>query len=200
MMKESCKTMKVIGLTGPTGAGKTVVAELMELPVVNADNVARQVHKNPAVLKQLCNQFGQDIASRGVLNRAVLATRAFSSKENTLALNAIMHPAITLEIERQLQELEQAGHTHCLLDAPLLFEADCAHLCHTTVGVLAPISVRKNRIIGRDSIPEEMALQRMNAQPDDQYYKDRCDYILLNNGDICELQEDVQVLREELMK
>ena len=192
--------MVVIGLTGPTGAGKTVVAELMELPAVNADKVTRQVHKNPAVLARLCQTFGEDIVSGGILNRAVLANRAFSSKENTLALNAIMHPAITLEIERQLQELEQAGYTHCLLDAPLLFEADCASLCHTTVGVLAPSSVRKNRIIGRDSIPEEMALQRMNAQPDDQYYKDRCDYILMNNGDICELQKDVEALKEKLIK
>ncbi len=192
--------MVVIGLTGPTGAGKTVVAELMELPVVNADKVTRQVHKNPAVLAQLCQTFGEDIVSGGVLNRAVLASRAFSSKENTLALNAIMHPAITLEIERQLQELEQQGHTHCLLDAPLLFEADCAHLCQVTVGVLAPSSVRKNRIIGRDSIPEEMALQRMNAQPDDRYYKDRCDYILVNNGDISQLQKDVEALKLKLMK
>ena len=192
--------MVVIGLTGPTGAGKTVVAELMELPAVNADKVTRQVHKNPAVLARLCQTFGEDIVSGGILNRAVLANRAFSSKENTLALNAIMHPAITLEIERQLQELEQQGNTHCLLDAPLLFEADCASLCHTTVGVLAPSSVRKNRIIGRDSIPEEMALKRMNAQPDDQYYIHRCDHIIYNNGDISQLQKDVEALKEKLTK
>lgn len=192
--------MVVIGLTGPTGAGKTVVAELMELPVVNADKVTRQVHKKPEVLARLCQTFGEDIVCGGVLNRVILANRAFSSKENTLALNAIMHPAIALEIEQQLQALEQAGHTHCLLDAPLLFEADCASLCGVTVGVLAPSSVRKNRIIGRDSIPEELALKRMNAQPDDQYYKDRCDYILINNGDMSQLQKDVQVLKQELMK
>ena len=192
--------MVVIGLTGPTGAGKTVVAQLMELPCVNADLVTRKVHKNQSVLAQLCEIFGKDILSGGVLNRAVLASRAFASKENTLALNAVMHPAITLEIQRQLQELEQQGHTHCLLDAPLLFEADCASLCHATVGVLAPDSVRKNRIIGRDSIPEEMAIRRMNAQPNDQYYIDRCDYILTNNGDICELQKDVEALKQKLMK
>ncbi len=192
--------MKVIGLTGPTGAGKTVVAQLMDLPVVNADEVARQVHKNPRVLSCLCQTFGEDIVSGGVLNRSVLATRAFASKENTLALNAIMHPAITQEIRNRLHTLEQQGHTYCLLDAPLLFEADCADLCHVTVGVLAPQSIRKNRIIGRDSIPEEMAIRRMNAQPGDQYYKDRCDYILINNGDICELQQHVQALLQTLIK
>lgn len=192
--------MIIIGLTGPTGAGKTVVAQFLELPCVNADQVTRKVHKNEAVLKQLCETFGEDIVHEGVLNRGALATRAFASKENTLALNAIMHPAITLEIHRQLQELEKQGYTHCLLDAPLLFEADCASLCHTTVGVLAPDSVRKNRIIGRDSISEEMAIGRMNAQPNDQYYKDRCDYILVNNGDISDLQKDVEALKEKLMK
>ena len=192
--------MKVIGLTGPTGAGKTVVAELLEMPAVNADKVARLVHKDPKVLNQLCARFGEDIVVGGVLNRAVLATRAFAAKEDTDALNAIMHPAILEQIQQQLKTLEQEGNPYCLLDAPLLFEANCYQLCDTIVGVLAPFKLRESRIMERDGIPVEMAQKRMAAQPNDQYYKDRCDYILVNNGNICELQKDVQVLKEKLVR
>ncbi len=192
--------MKVIGLTGPTGAGKTVVAEFLEMPVVNADKVARLVHKDPKILEQLCHRFGEDIVVGGVLNRAVLATRAFASKEDTQALNAIMHPAILKRIQQQLTELEQEGTSYCLLDAPLLFEANCYQLCNTIVGVLAPFKLRESRIIERDGIPAEMAQKRMAAQPNDQYYQDRCDYILVNSGDISRLQNDVEALRKKLMK
>ncbi|MBR3844753.1 MAG: dephospho-CoA kinase [Clostridia bacterium] len=192
--------MKVIGLTGPTGAGKTLVADLMGLPVVNADLVARKVHKDPLVLAKLCRRFGEDVVSDdGSLNRVVLATRAFATRQDTDDLNAIMHPAIFKEIEKELQALKQAGEGYCLLDAPLLFEADCRRLCYTTVGVLAPSHVRQSRIMERDGITEEMAYQRMTAQPDDEYYKERCDHILINNGDIGKLQRDVQTLLKEFV-
>lgn len=192
--------MRVIGLTGPTGAGKTVVAELMKLPVVNADRVARLVHKDPEILSELCQRFGKDIVVGGVLNRAVLASRAFATRQDTDDLNAIMHPAILTRIKEELASLEQAGETCCILDAPLLFEADCYQLCHTTVGVLASSSLRENRIVERDGITGEMAEQRMAAQPKDDYYIQRCDHILTNNGDISQLQRDVQVLLSKLVK
>lgn len=192
--------MKVIGLTGPTGAGKTVVAELMNLPCVNADKVARRVHKDPMVQQKLCRRFGDDIVSGGVLNRAILASRAFASKEDTDALNAIMHPEILKQIEADLAALEADGNQWCLLDAPLLFEANCFKLCRVTVAVLAPTQLRETRIMERDGITGEMALQRMNAQPGDDYYESRCDYVIYNNGDICELQQDVQSLLYEIMK
>ncbi len=192
--------MKVIGLTGPTGAGKTVVAEFMGLPVVNADRVARLVHKDPQVLAKLCQRFGEDIVSGGVLNRAVLASRAFATRKDTDDLNTIMHPAILKRIKEELVSLEQAGEPYCILDAPLLFEADCYELCHTTVGVLAPSSLRESRIVERDGITGEMAGQRMAAQPKDDYYTQRCDHILTNSGDISQLQRDVQVLLSELVK
>ncbi len=179
--------MKVIGLTGPTGAGKTVVAQMMELPIVNADHVARAVHKDPDVLAELCCRFGQDIAADGVLNRTVLASRAFATPKDTKDLNAIMHPRILERIQTQLTELDQAGHALCILDAPLLFEADCYQLCHTTVAVLASRDVRKNRIVERDGISGEMAEQRMATQHDDDYYKKRCEFVIYNSGDIVEL-------------
>ena len=128
---------QLIAIVGPTGAGKTVVAQMMELPAVNADKVARQIHKDPNVLAALCERFGQDIARDGVLNRTLLAARAFATPHDTEDLNAIMHPRIVEQIQAELDALKQAGHPLCVLDAPLLFEANCYQLCDTTVAVLA---------------------------------------------------------------
>lgn len=179
--------MKVIGMTGPSGAGKTVVAEMMNLPVINADQVARQMHKDPAVLSALCRRFGADIARDGILNRTLLAARAFASAQDTRDLNAIMHPKILAEIQRRLQVLEQQHTPLCILDAPLLFEGNCYSLCHTTVAVIAARDVRKNRIVERDGISGEMAEQRMAAQPRDDYYIQRCEFVIYNSGDIAAL-------------
>ena len=190
--------MKVIGLTGPTGAGKTVVAQMMGLPVVNADRVARQIHKNPAVLAALCARFGADIAHDGVLNRTLLASRAFATPHDTEDLNAIMHPKILEEIRAQLQALSQGGEPLCILDAPLLFEADCYQLCHTTVAVIAARDVRKNRIVERDGISGEMAEKRIAAQPNDQYYTDRCEHVIYNTGDIVELHTAAETVLQQI--
>lgn len=179
--------MKVIGLTGPTGAGKTVVAQMMGLPIVNADRVARTIHKDSAVLKELCERFGADIVRDGVLNRTLLASRAFATPRDTEDLNAIMHPRILKQIEEELAALEQGGHPLCILDAPLLFEADCYQLCHTTVAVLANRDLRKNRIVERDGISGKMAEQRMSTQHDDAYFSERCEFVIHNSGDIVEL-------------
>lgn len=192
--------MNVIGLTGPSGAGKTAVADLINWPAVNADAIARQVHKDPQVLAALCCAFGADIAANGMLNRALLASRAFCDPEKTKTLNGIMHPGIIKRIHEELSVLEAAGHPFCLLDAPLLFEADCYQLCHATVAVLARRDVRRNRIIERDGISGEAADLRIAAQPEDQYYISRCDHVIWNNGNICDLQQAVQKLIKALQQ
>jgi dephospho-CoA kinase len=192
--------MKVIGLTGPTGAGKTVVAQLWGLPTVNADKVARTLHKDPQVLAELQNRFGEDVVTDGVLNRMVLAKKAFSSHENTAALNGIMHLRILEEIARQLRVLEQEGNDLCVLDAPLLFEGNCVDLCHVTVAVLAKDEVRMERIIQRDGISMDMALKRMSAQQRDEYYISQCDHTLYNSGDITQLHQMAAALLDEIKK
>lgn len=186
--------MKVIGLTGPSGAGKTIVAQMMDLPIINADSIARQVHKDPLVQRQLCERFGEDIVRGGMLNRTLLASRAFADAQATADLNAITHPKIIERIHQALATLALDGTPYCVLDAPLLLEAHCEGFCHTIVAVLADRDMRKNRIVERDGITAERAEQRMDAQPDDAFYVDRCDYVIRNNGRVSDLHAAVQEL------
>lgn len=174
-----------LGLTGPTGAGKSTVARLLEqngIPLVDADAIARTVtEKGSPVLSALADTFGKDILfPDGSLDRRALAAVAFSSKENTEKLNAVTHPAILARIRRALAD---ATGDAVVLDAPLLFETGLDALCDHTVAIVADEAVRLARITARDSISEEAAKKRMAVQPDTAFYAARADILLYNNGD-----------------
>lgn len=174
-----------LGLTGPTGAGKSTVARLLEqngIPLVDADAIARTVtEKGSPVLSALADTFGKDILfPDGSLDRRALAAVAFSSKENTEKLNAVTHPAILARIRRALAD---ATGDAVVLDAPLLFETGLDALCDHTVAIVADEAVRLARITARDGISEEAAKKRMAVQPDTAFYAARADILLYNNGD-----------------
>ena len=174
-----------LGLTGPTGAGKSTVARLLEqngIPLVDADAIARTVtEKGSPVLSALADTFGKDILfPDGSLDRRALAAVAFSSKENTEKLNAVTHPAILARIRRALAD---ATGDAVVLDAPLLFETGLDALCDHTAAIVADEAVRLARITARDGISEEEAKKRMAVQPDTAFYAARADILLYNNGD-----------------
>lgn len=174
-----------LGLTGPTGAGKSTVARLLEqngIPLVDADAIARTVtEKGSPVLSALADTFGKDILfPDGSLDRRALAAVAFSSKENTEKLNAVTHPAILARIRRALAD---ATGDAVVLDAPLLFETGLDALCDHTAAIVADEAVRLARITARDGISEEEAKKRMAVQPDTAFYDARADILLYNNGD-----------------
>ncbi len=173
----------IVGLTGPTGAGKSTVSALLRekgFTVIDADEKARLVvSPGSKVLKDLVKHFGEDIILQdGTLNRRLLASRAFSSKESTLLLNKITHPAITLAIEEDLKTAEAAGKKTVIIDAAVLIQTPLAELCDIIAVVTAPEEVRLQRIMKRDSISEEEAEKRMRIQPDRAEFIAGADYVL----------------------
>lgn len=172
----------LIGLTGPTGAGKSTVsgaAEKFGFKVIDCDRLARKAaEKGTDGLYALVKAFGKSILfPDGSLNRKALAEKAFKSDEATKLLNNTLLPYIV-----RLIYLE-AGGGNCLLDAPTLFESGIDTACFKTVAVLADSQTRKARIIKRDGLSEKEALLRMNAGKSDDFYKSRVDCIIYNNGD-----------------
>ncbi len=185
--------MTVIGLTGPTGAGKGEVGRLLAAYgalIIDTDRLARDVvEKGEPTLVALAESFGQDILREdGTLDRAALAAKAFQSHETQALLNRITHPAI---IARSRAILADCTAPFAVIDAPLLFEAGMDGLCDVTVAVLASPDKRLSRIMARDNISEERARERMQVQPDDTFYRARADRILVNDGDLEVLQEQV---------
>lgn len=176
-----------VGLTGPTGAGKSYVCEIFRqkgFKIIDCDKIAHELTaKNAPILTELASEFGEDVVKNGELDRKLLASRAFDTKEHTKKLNSILHPAIAEKCKEEAQGLT-------VLDASQLFEANMQNDCYKVIGVLADENVRIKRIIARDNITEQQAKLRMSAQFDNDYFIDNCDYIIYNNGEDIAAQTD----------
>ncbi len=176
--------MTVIGLTGPTGAGKSTVAAHWQRRgalIIDADVLAREVTApGHPCLQALAKRFGDDILKDGILNRRLLAARAFATPETTQALNDITHPPV---IARTEELLRSCTAPVAVIDAPLLFESGMDRLCDITVAVTAPTAVRRARIMARDGISQAQADQRIAAQHDEAYFRERATICVDNGGD-----------------
>ena len=150
----------VVGLTGPTGAGKSTWAKAFAsygCIVIDCDALSRRAVEEPEVLAALQEAFGGDIVKDGALNRRLLAQRAFAGPEQAARLNAITHPAIRAMLYKALSDAKAQHPPMIFVDAPLLFEGGIDGLCDCTAAVLAPENVRLERICLRDGITEAEA-------------------------------------------
>lgn len=182
----------VLGLTGPTGAGKGVFsacAKDLGFNVIDCDLVARQaVKKGMPALLALTKAFGEDILlENGELDRKKLAAVAFSSSDKTELLNNTVLPYIKELIIKEIKG------DKVLLDAPTLFESGVNTMCNKTVAVLASEHLRKGRIISRDNIDNTAADIRLSAGKPDEFYYNNADEVIINNGDLKSFKKKVKI-------
>ncbi len=191
---------KLVGLTGKTGAGKSTVSAYIAQKgayIIDGDIVARKVlETDENLLPKLEETFGAILNPDGTLDRKKLAAAAFSTEENTRKLNSIMHPAINNAIHREA-DIAFKSHSVVVVDAAAIIESGFADECDIMVVVTAPVEIRKERILNRDSINEKDAEIRINAQKDDEFYNSRADY-LIKNYEPFVLSEELSVLEKEL--
>ncbi len=183
--------MKIIGITGGTGAGKSVLsAELEKLGarVIDADKISRQVTAvGGAAFDKIVDCFGQGIlASDGVIDRKVLGGIVFSDPQKLELLEKITHKHIFDEMQLQLDNCDA---NMAVLDVPLLFDCDFPIRCDLTVAVIADPEVRLRRIMSRDNISEDAARARMKNQMSNEEYQQLADICFENNGDITKAEE-----------
>lgn len=184
---ESCtqNPMRVFGVTGQTGAGKSTVCKLLQkhgIYHIDADAVAKSLYfKDAPILRTLAHTFGaQILRADGDLDRKALAAAAFSDPAQTARLNAIVHPAVTEKIREILAEQRKSGTRAVAVDAIALIESGEDALCDRTVGVIAPEAIRLSRIMARDALTEDEAMLRIRAQKPEAFYIQRCDAVLRN--------------------
>ncbi|MCP1388567.1 dephospho-CoA kinase [Corynebacterium sp. TA-R-1] len=195
--------MKRIGLTGGIGSGKSTVARMLAdagFPVVDADKIARQIMEpGSPVLAKVGEVFGADlIGEDGQLNRAELARRAFGSEETTQQLNAITHPAIREESERQFAAAEAAGAKAAVYDMPLLVEQGLHEQMDLTVVVDVDAEERVRRLVSSRGLDETDARARIARQIGDAERRAAADVVIDNNGSLEELKPQVEALVSEI--
>lgn len=177
-------TPRVIGLTGPTGGGKSAVSDHLRAlgcVIVDCDQIAREAVRDSDVLKNLCAAFGADILDEdGALIRRRLAERAFASQETTQKLDDITHPWIMARVGEQIRAAQKLPVPAVVVDAPQLFEAHGESLCDCVLVVTAPQEERLRRICARDGLTREEALRRMSIQLSEEEFLRRADCVIHN--------------------
>ncbi|MBQ3119198.1 MAG: dephospho-CoA kinase [Clostridia bacterium] len=189
--------MKIIGVTGGTGGGKTTVTNILKsfgARIVDADVIARQVVASgcPA-LSEIAARW--DVMENGVLNRKALAEIVFNDEAELHKLNSIVHKYVIDEIKSQLANCTDEIF---VIDAIALFESGLSDMCDITVAVIADRNVRCKRIMARDNLTEEEAWMRINAQKNDEFYINNADVAICNNEDIS-YEEIKETIKRELM-
>ena len=187
----------IIGITGGTGCGKTtllkVIAEKGGL-ILDCDAIYHQLLATDAsLLNAIENRFPGTVED-GQLQRKKLGSVVFSDESALLDLNKITHSAIKEEVLRRLESRPKLA----AIDAIALFEGGLAELCGVTVAVTAPAEVRVQRLMKRDSISENYARSRIAAQHDEAWFRQRCDWILENNGTEMQFREKCLAFLENL--
>lgn len=196
--------MRIIGLTGGSGAGKTAVSNCFEqfgAGTVNADAVYRTLcnHCQP-MLDALCAAFGNILTPAGQLDRPKLAAAVFSDAAKLSQLNQLTFPYIREASLSQMIELSANGYPIILYDAPTLFQTGADSLCESVIGVIASRETRIARIMARDGLSRAAAAARINAQPDSSFYQAHCHYLIENDGPIPALETQAQAIWAQIIE
>ena len=179
--------MKRIGITGPTGAGKTTALNALSalgVHIIDADQVYHDLLEGSAPLREaLTTRFGTGIVTdEGKVDRKALGNVVFAVPEALADLDAITHRFIIHEIDRQAAQAQAEGRPAVAIDAISLIESGVGETCDAVVGVLAPKEMRVRRIMAREGIPEDYARKRVEAQQGDGFFRAHCTHILENQG------------------
>lgn len=195
--------MTVIGVTGPSGSGKSLFGDFLRqqgLTVIDADRVYHSLLVPPSpCLDALRNAFGDRVfQADGSLDRSVLSEIVFHDEEKLALLNRTVLGFVLTKIREMIQERERLGESFVIVDAPTLIESGFHRECDRVVSILSPASHRLRRIMERDGISEERALSRIQAQKDEEFYRAHSDFLLVNEGTEAEFFEKAKALAREL--
>lgn len=198
-MKKS--TIKIIGLTGGIGSGKTTAAKYFEelgFPLYNSDLRARKLqNENPKVIQKIKDVFGEEAYNDEGMNRPFIASKTFNDKEKLKQLNAIVHPAVFNDFKTWIEE---QNTDYVIKEAAILIESGSYKDCDIIISVVADKEIRIARTIERDGLTREQILNRMANQLTDEERKEYSDYIIDNSQDLNYLYQQVKNIVDNIKK
>ncbi|MCD8005595.1 MAG: dephospho-CoA kinase [Oscillospiraceae bacterium] len=196
------ENIRVIGLTGQSGAGKSTVSGIFSdegFPTINADEVSHKVSSYKDFLSEVSELFPECVSLYG-FDRKKLAGIVFCDSEKLKTYTDLIFPYISREIFRQIETYRRAGEKLILLDAPTLFESGLDDICSSVVSVIAPMELKIQRVLERDGIPIEMVKSRLGSQKSDDMFISKSQFTIVNNSDIDSLREKTLCVIEELRR
>jgi dephospho-CoA kinase len=192
-----------IGLTGNIGVGKAEAARALEAlgaTVIFADAVSRQVYEpGQAGFDAVVREFGEKVVGPdGRIDRKALAAIVFSSEEQRKRLESAVWPVMAEAVERQMADAEAKGAPAVALEAAVLFEAGWERLVDEVWTVVAPDRAVIERVGRRDGLSEDQVKARLKAQLPAEEKARRADRVIVNDGSLDGLREQVRRAWEEV--
>lgn len=195
--------MKVVGITGRSGCGKSSVTALyreLGYVCIDADAVAREIlQPGSPCIDLLQNAFGSDIVDEhGNVRRRLLADRAFATPQGTALLTGITHPEILRRIDAALAAAQKSGQALTFVDGAVIVGTPFEARCDELILVAAPYEQSVARICRRDGVTEASAMRRLDAQTPEEGLRRAADYVIENNGSLQGLRQQARELLDRL--
>ena len=192
--------MKLVGLTGGIGSGKTTVSAMFEnlgVPVYNSDARAKKLMNTSDSLRdEIIELLGEDAYKEGELQRTYVAKKVFASPELLKELNALVHPAVKKDFA---QWATQQDFSYVIQEAAILIENGSHSAFDKMILVTAPLEERITRLLQRDASSREDILERVQHQWEDSKKAQFADYVI-ENIELPETAEQVARIHSELLE
>ncbi|WP_087016587.1 dephospho-CoA kinase [Thaumasiovibrio subtropicus] len=192
----------IIGLTGGIGSGKTTVANKFAekgVPLVDADIVARQVvEPNSQGLTAIIKKFGSDLLlTDGSLNRGKLRELVFSNPDNKVWIDALLHPMIRKEMQRQLDAISSE---YCLLVVPLLVENGLQSMTDRVLVVDVSAEQQQQRTRDRDGVSNDQVARIIALQASREERLSIADDVIDNSRNTADLDQQINTLHQKYLQ
>jgi dephospho-CoA kinase len=196
--------MKIIGVTGKIGSGKTTVSEMfLRFPhteIINCDRLASSIiDSNLKIQQKIKEKFGLKSFFEGKLNRPYIRDIVFNDKEKLQALNSIVHAELFIELKKELKKYTSDTNL-IVVEAAVMYEAKLFKLVDKVVWVNSSLEIAVNRASKRDHSKKEQIKNIYNSQSDLENLKPNPDFIINNDTDLNSLKNQVEFIYCELKK
>jgi dephospho-CoA kinase len=176
--------MKIIGVTGGIGSGKSVVCKVFSklgIPVYEADSAARNLYdKYPELVEKIQEKVASDIIDKnGKINRKKLSEIVFADEEKLSMLNSLVHPMVKADFESWLSAYK--AHSYIIKEAAILFESGAYKGCNKIISVISPMELRIARLRERDHKTRAEAEQVISRQLSDDELISKSDFVIYND-------------------